>query len=68
METTLESNFRPKIFWPQQPSLDQQEREALQEIQRDINERIENAVEIAFENPLFAEAEANAFNYDVGRP
>ena len=34
----------------QEPSLDQQEREALQEIQSDINERLETAVENAFEN------------------
>ena len=50
----------------QEPSLDQQEREALQEIQSDINERLENAVENAFENQLFAEADAQVYNYDVG--
>ena len=51
----------------QQPSLDQQEREALQEIESDINDIIENVVEAAFENQLFAEADAQAYNYDAGR-
>ena len=51
----------------QQPSLDQQEREALQEIESDINDRMENVVEAAFENQLFAEADALAYNYDPGR-
>ena len=50
----------------QQPFLDQREREALQEIQSYINERIEDALGAAFGNQLFVEAEANAFNYDVG--
>ena len=51
----------------QELSIDQQEREVLQEIQSDINQRLETAVEIAFENQLFADADAQAFNYDVGR-
>ena len=42
----------------QDPSLDQQDREALKEIESDIDERLVEAVEIAFENQLFAEADA----------
>ena len=45
----------------QEPSLDQQERETLQEIESDIDNRIQNAVEVAFENQLFAEADAQAY-------
>ena len=50
----------------QEPSLDQQEREVLQEIKTDIDERLENAVEVAYENQLFLEADAQAYNYPVG--
>ena len=41
--------------------MDQQEREALQEIESDIHDIIENPVEAAFENQLFAEADAQAY-------
>ena len=51
----------------QQPSLDQQEREALQEISEDLDNRIENAVELDFENQLFADADAQAYNFNAGR-
>ena len=30
------------------------------------NEKLENAVEVVFENPLFVEAGAQACNYDFG--
>ena len=51
----------------QDPSLDQQDREALKEIESDIDERLVNVVEIDFENQLFVEADAQAYNYSVGR-
>ena len=47
----------------QDSSLDQQDREVLKEIETDIDERLVEAVEIAFENQLFAEADAQAYNY-----
>ena len=50
----------------QDPSLDQQDREALKEIESDIDERLVEAVEIAFENQLFVEADAQAHNYPIG--
>ena len=50
----------------QDPSLDQQDREALKEIESDIEERLVEAWEIGFENQLFAEADAQVYNY-VGR-
>ena len=51
----------------QEPSLDQQEMEILKEIQFDINERLEAAVEISFENQVIAESEAQVNHYPVGR-
>ena len=47
----------------QDPSLDQQDREALKEIESDIEERLVEAWEIGFENQLFAEADAQVYNY-----
>ena len=47
----------------QDPSLDQQDREALKEIESDIEERLVEAWEIGFENQLFVEADAQVYNY-----
>ena len=47
----------------QDPSLDQQDREALKEIESDIEERLVEAWEVGFENQLFAEADAQVYNY-----
>ena len=51
----------------QDPSLDQQDREALKEIESDIEERLVEAWEVGFENQLIAESEAHVHNYPVGR-
>ena len=59
-EELLDMSEKVKQFL-QEPSLDQQERESLQEIESDIDNRIQNAVEVAFENQLFAEADAQAY-------
>ena len=43
--------------------MDQQDREALKEIESDIEERLVEAWEVGFENQLFAEADAQVYNY-----
>lgn len=46
--------------------MDQQEKEALQEIKTNIDKILEHKVEVGFKNQLFTEDDAEAYNNPVG--